>query len=33
MTIEKAELDDDSGLLIKQHSEELDALWWKDENI
>ncbi len=27
---EKAEKDDP---LIKQHSEELDALWWKDENI
>jgi hypothetical protein len=27
---EKAELDDDSSLLGKQHSE---ALWWKDENI
>jgi hypothetical protein len=29
---EKAELDD-SSLLGKQHSEEIEALWWKDENI
>jgi hypothetical protein len=30
---EKAQLDDDNCLLDKQHSEEIETLWWKDENI